>query len=87
MYVCRCASLDGDADRAVFFTKVDDSMVLLDGDKIAALAAIHIKDLLAKNPRFNDELTVWWWWCLLACLFSSCLSSFLKKTNKHITNY
>lgn len=33
-------------------------MVLLDGDKIAALAAIHVKDLLALNPKFNDDLTV-----------------------------
>lgn len=55
---CRCASLDGDADRAVFFSKIGGSKVLLDGDKIAALAAIHVKDLLAMNPKYNETLTV-----------------------------
>lgn len=54
----RCASLDGDADRVVFFTKLDNKFVLFDGDKIAALAAIHIKDILSLNKKFEDELTV-----------------------------
>lgn len=46
-----CASIDGDADRVVFFTKGQDgSFVLLDGDKIAALAAVYLRQLLSHTP-------------------------------------
>lgn len=42
----RCASLDGDADRIVYyFNDSDGSFHLLDGDKIATLAASFIGDL------------------------------------------
>ena len=42
----RCASLDGDADRIVYyFNDTDGSFHLLDGDKIATLAASFIGDL------------------------------------------
>ncbi|KAL7267841.1 Phosphoacetylglucosamine Mutase [Rhizina undulata] len=42
----RCASLDGDADRLVYyFTDCDGTFRLLDGDKIATLAASFIGDL------------------------------------------
>lgn len=45
----RYASYDGDADRIIFFTaKEDGSFVMLDGDKIAALIASYLKDLLSK---------------------------------------
>ncbi|WIA14576.1 hypothetical protein OEZ85_003092 [Tetradesmus obliquus] len=45
------ASIDGDADRVVFFTKGQDgSFVLLDGDKIAALAAVYLRRLLSHAP-------------------------------------
>jgi len=40
----RCASIDGDADRLVYFyTNKNDGFVLLDGDKIATL----------RKPFFN----------------------------------
>ena len=43
----KCASLDGDADRLVYFRRAEDmtfDVVLLDGDKIAALFAKYIKE-------------------------------------------
>ncbi|KAI3658366.1 hypothetical protein MP638_007483 [Amoeboaphelidium occidentale] len=52
----RCSSLDGDADRVVFFYTDSDSgkFVLLDGDKIAALAAGFINELLTKIPSLDS---------------------------------
>jgi phosphoacetylglucosamine mutase len=42
-----CASVDGDADRLVYFYfKADGSMILLDGDKIATLFAVFLADCL-----------------------------------------
>lgn len=42
-----CASLDGDADRLVYFTSDDrDHFCLIDGDRIAALCALTIARLL-----------------------------------------
>ncbi|KAA6429916.1 MAG: phosphoacetylglucosamine mutase-like [Trebouxia sp. A1-2] len=38
----RCASLDGDADRLVYFTQQDSTFQLFDGDKIAVLAALFV---------------------------------------------
>jgi phosphoacetylglucosamine mutase len=38
-----CCSLDGDADRIVYFTKRNDKFVLLNGDKIATLIAVYLK--------------------------------------------
>ena len=52
----RCCAVDGDADRLVYFIppSTDNSggggAVLLDGDKIAALAAGLIKDLVLQLP-------------------------------------
>ncbi|GBF88939.1 phosphoacetylglucosamine mutase [Raphidocelis subcapitata] len=46
----RCCSIDGDADRVVFFTKRAGKFVLLDGDKIATLAAVFLRRLLASLP-------------------------------------
>ena len=64
----RCASIDGDADRAVIFTPSTPStpstnptpaslpsaaptpIALMDGDKIAALAATLVRDLLEQLP-------------------------------------
>lgn len=43
---CRCASLDGDADRLVYFTQQDSTFQLFDGDKIAVLAALFVRDIL-----------------------------------------
>eukprot|EP01052_Picozoa_sp_SAG31_P013309 SAG31_NODE_798_length_12027_cov_8.190057_3_plen_334_part_00 len=43
----RLCSLDGDADRLVYFyTRPDGTLGLLDGDKIAALAVVFIKEQL-----------------------------------------
>jgi hypothetical protein len=61
LHLCRCCSIDGDADRLVYFqlsaaagtsgTSAPRPVALLDGDKIAALAACLIKDLLAQLPE------------------------------------
>ncbi|KAJ5443994.1 Phosphoacetylglucosamine mutase [Penicillium daleae] len=54
----RCASLDGDADRLVYYF-VDESNVfrLLDGDRIATLAASFIGDL-ARNAGIAQKLKI-----------------------------
>jgi phosphomannomutase len=45
-------SLDGDADRLVYFRLTDGgAMQLFDGDKIAALLAAYICDLLHQLPE------------------------------------
>jgi len=52
----RCASLDGDADRLVYFYIPSDSsekVELLDGDKILSLFALFIKEQL--NALEDDE--------------------------------
>ena len=47
----RCASLDGDADRLVYFQGAPGGgLQLLDGDRIAVLAALLIRDILGKLP-------------------------------------
>jgi len=47
----RCISVDGDADRIVYFfkDKTSSKFVLLDGDKIATLVAGFLKDLLRES--------------------------------------
>ena len=54
----RCASLDGDADRIVYYF-VDDAHTfrLLDGDKIAILAASFIGEL-ARTAGVSDRLKI-----------------------------
>lgn len=46
----RCASLDGDADRLVYFTQKDGIFQLFDGDRIAVLAALLVRDILKDLP-------------------------------------
>lgn len=49
----RCCSLDGDADRLMYFTPAAGTpghALLLDGDRIATLAALLLRDLLAALP-------------------------------------
>ncbi|KAK9904678.1 hypothetical protein WJX75_000481 [Coccomyxa subellipsoidea] len=48
----RCASLDGDADRLVYFRRQGsgDEVHLFDGDRIAVLAALLVMDLLKSLP-------------------------------------
>ena len=47
--VCRCASLDGDADRLVYFSvrpETSGAIDLVDGDKILSLFALFIREQL-----------------------------------------
>ncbi|CZT02227.1 probable phosphoacetylglucosamine mutase [Rhynchosporium agropyri] len=54
----RCCSLDGDADRIIYyFNDPEHGFRLLDGDKIATLAASFIGDL-AREARLADELKI-----------------------------
>ncbi|KAI4149201.1 MAG: hypothetical protein LQ340_004750 [Diploschistes diacapsis] len=51
----RCCSLDGDADRVVYyFISDDDTFHLLDGDRISTLAASFLSDLV-RSVGFNSE--------------------------------
>ncbi|XP_039122801.1 phosphoacetylglucosamine mutase [Dioscorea cayenensis subsp. rotundata] len=56
----RCASLDGDADRLVYFhvlSASDNSIDLIDGDKILSLFAVFIKEQLSiLNRNENDDV-------------------------------
>ena len=52
----KCVSVDGDADRLVYFYRdasSDESVRLLDGDKIAALVATRVGDLIC---QIGDDL-------------------------------
>ena len=49
--LCRCASIDGDADRLVYFSQSDSGLRLFDGDRIAVLAALLIRDLAQELPQ------------------------------------
>ncbi|XP_062101260.1 phosphoacetylglucosamine mutase [Humulus lupulus] len=54
----RCASLDGDADRFVYFTvpsKDSTKIELVDGDKILSLFAIFIQEQLSILMKGTDE--------------------------------
>ena len=56
-----CASLDGDADRVVYFVptgKEDGSVTLFDGDRIAALLARWAAHLVSTLPPADPPLTV-----------------------------
>ncbi|KAI4205472.1 MAG: hypothetical protein LQ346_001426 [Caloplaca aetnensis] len=54
----RCASLDGDADRIIFyFNDSDGTFRLLDGDRIATLAASFIGNL-ARSAGLGEKLKV-----------------------------
>ena len=55
-----CASLDGDADRVVYFvpTGKEDEVTLFDGDRIAALLARWAAHLVSTLPPADPPLTV-----------------------------
>ena len=53
---CRCASIDGDADRLVYFSQQGSTFSLLDGDKIAALLALVIQKLLAASGQSGVQV-------------------------------
>lgn len=52
---CRCCSIDGDADRLIYFmlpqASAPDRVSLLDGDRIAALIASFVSDTLKGLPQ------------------------------------
>ena len=51
----RCVSVDGDADRVVYFfkDKTTSKFVLLDGDKIATLGEWHHKNIQNSTPPIS----------------------------------
>ena len=52
----RCCSLDGDADRLIYYYNKDGSQFrLLDGDKIACLVAMYFNDLV-KMAGLSDAM-------------------------------
>ncbi|KAF2191440.1 Phosphoacetylglucosamine mutase [Zopfia rhizophila CBS 207.26] len=54
----RCCSLDGDADRVIYYFKDSKNMFhLLDGDRIATLAASFLGDLV-RQSGLSDSLTL-----------------------------
>lgn len=57
---CRCASIDGDGDRLVYFSPRPDNggLLLLDGDRIATLAALTVQQLLAELPAGQPPVLV-----------------------------
>ncbi len=52
---CRCASLDGDADRLVYFRRHGSELELFDGDSIAVLAALLVMDILKMLPATEQQ--------------------------------
>jgi phosphoacetylglucosamine mutase len=52
----KCCSLDGDADRIVYFTKHNGKFCLLNGDKIACLMISYISDLLKTHGQNDTEV-------------------------------
>jgi len=49
----RCVSVDGDADRLIYYeTRADGSIDLFDGDKIATMIATYIKSLVDASVPF-----------------------------------
>ena len=56
----RCVSLDGDADRLVYFRPASDAsggFALFDGDRIAILLAVYVKALLDAVPGLGDNIS------------------------------
>jgi phosphoacetylglucosamine mutase len=52
----RCCSLDGDADRVVFYFKQHNgTFALLDGDRIATLAALFLGDLVRQSGLADNS--------------------------------
>lgn len=49
-----CCSLDGDADRLVYFTKINGKFVLLNGDRLACLYGIYLKFLIMNIENFPE---------------------------------
>lgn len=55
----RCCSLDGDADRLVYYyVNESGSFVLLDGDKIAALSAGYLNELIQSVSTLKGKIEI-----------------------------
>lgn len=54
-----CCSFDGDADRIVFFTKINDKFKLLNGDKIATLFMLCIREFFDKDINIGVVQTAY----------------------------
>ena len=55
----RCVSVDGDADRLIYFeTREDGDVDLFDGDQIAVLIAEHLNELVKSAAPFLTDVTV-----------------------------
>ena len=55
----RCVSVDGDADRLIYFeTREDGDVDLFDGDQIAVLIATHLNELVESAAPFLTDVTV-----------------------------
>lgn len=54
----RCCSIDGDADRIIYFTKKNGKFRLLNGDKITVLIGLFIKDLCFNIPNQTNTLNI-----------------------------
>lgn len=52
-----CASVDGDADRLVFFSQTPDSsdFTLFDGDRLSSICATYLLSLLRRVRSFREE--------------------------------
>jgi phosphoacetylglucosamine mutase len=54
----RCASLDGDADRVVYYyTDASGNFTLLDGDRIATLGAVFLADM-TRTAGIDEKLKI-----------------------------
>lgn len=75
----RCCSIDGDADRIVYFTKVEGKLELLNGDKIACLLAHYINKIYTSQN--NEKPTIG----LIQTAYSNGASTlFIKNTMPNI---
>lgn len=56
----RCCSIDGDADRIVYFTKINGKFKLINGDRIAILLAKYFSETFnEKNPNIGIVQTAY----------------------------
>ena len=78
-YQCgRCASLDGDADRLVYFTQQNGCFQLFDGDRIAVLAALLVREILDELPLSAESAKVEFYvQACICCCWLSTASSFM----------
>ncbi len=57
--LCRCATIDGDCDRLMYFTPTGDGpATLFDGDRVAVLAAAFVHSLIQQLPASVGDTSV-----------------------------